>query len=138
MRITNIYPHKPGPDTIFHAPVGKKFLFLYFTFFNMGDTSAEMPGPEIFSIIRADGTSFSPTSSIPGGVNHVIVQVNGTRKNMNEYATAFVKYGLPAGFHYAPGTTWYIPFIVPDTFDPAKSYVSVKFNDRSNAVWKFN
>jgi hypothetical protein len=127
------------PDIILHAPKGTRFLFVYFVFENTENFSSGMPGPERFSIISDDRTYTYPiNSSIPrarGQLSQTIVQVNGTRKNMHEY-----KYFQPPppGSHYAPDFTWYIPYIVSDTFDPDKSYVSVRFNNDSIATWKFS
>jgi hypothetical protein len=97
-----------------------------------------MPGAEMFSIITDNRTySYPDDSSIPGSQDPRIVQVNGTRKNMHELEKYRPELRLPVGHPFSPDWSWYVPFIVSDTFDPDTSYVTARFDNNSIVTWKF-
>jgi len=129
-------PEYSWPDIIIRSSSGTKFLFVYFVFYNNGKTPvSDMPVVNDFSVKSTGGSSYLPAFS---SIHHFIVQVNGTGKDsMAEYSTAFVKEGLQPGNYYSPQYRWFLPFIVPDNFDPARSYLSVKFSRNNTATWKF-
>lgn len=128
------------PDRIHHALKGTRYLFVYFTFSNLGKKPAVMPGAEMISIITENGTYTYPDNSlIPKFSSHglIITQVNGTRKNMHKLDAYTPNFRLPVGRVFSDDWSWYVPFIVPDTFDPHKSFISFKLDNTSYATWKF-
>ena len=128
-----------APDRIYYAPPNSRFLFVHFSFINLGKTPTDMPGAEMFRIISNNQTyvhsndSFIFRSSI-----REISQINGTLVNMpEEYSTYFPMGKLYPKSHNFPDFPAFIQFTVSDKFDPATSFISVRFDENSSAVWKF-
>jgi len=133
------------PTIPVEAPKGKKFLFVFFSFLNTGNTSANLPGPEKFTALYAQGIILSPASSIQDNDTTRIEWIGEESESEWKYITTYNIYDYSPTLHPTPGPErkmpleeWYIPFIVPDTFEPAESYVSTRFNEKSSAVWKFS
>jgi len=149
--------HPPGvrtgcwdPTIPVEAPKGKKFLFVFFSFLNTGNTSASIPEPEKFTLLIDQGIILSPASSIQDNDTTRIEWIGKESEFPMEDESALVfltsrniydsppeLYPSPLSERNIPAKKWYIPFIVPRTFDPAKSYISVRFNENASAVWKF-
>ena len=130
----------PVHEKISHAPKGTRYLFVYFTFLNIGKAPAAMPGAEMIRVITENKTYTYPEDNpIPRSPSDrpMINQVNGTRKNMNELYPYAPNLRLPVGKVFSPDWSWYVPFIVPETFDPNKSFVSFTLDNTSYATWKF-
>lgn len=131
---TDIYPHRMPPNIIKPAPIGKRFLFVYFTFHNIGKTRAEMPERWAFSVTREDGTViYTDFSRFPVDALGRALFINDTYVAANANEGYLANNGLFPGLMHK--REWYLPFTVPDTFDPETSYFSIVFTNSSSATW---